>query len=56
MELYNKVRNDMVDTYPYNATGKTVAGYKHKELDYNMQIVWQTAKKNNVVRGNLIDI
>lgn len=56
MEVYNKVENDAGDGYWHDATTTGTMGYKHGELDHNMQMVCHMEEEKNAERSKLIVI
>lgn len=45
--MYNKVKNDASDAYPYDAIVK-VAEDKHKKPDHDMQMICYIKEEKNV--------
>lgn len=55
IKLYDKIKNDVNNTYVYKANTKIV-DQEHKKLNYIMQIICHMKKEKNINQGNLINI
>lgn len=53
--MYNEIKNDTGDAYPYYATAEMV-GYKYEKPNHNMQMICHIKREENADRDNLINL